>query len=360
MGTWTIDPDDLSSTRTGLGLGNVATYTVGSSNGNVPVVQSDGKLLSSIVPVTDVAPDLRLLALQSASDRIGLQDGIADPYSDASDIDASASTNEVHNSTTKYFSAVTTGDMFDVAGATITFDPAVSLAGDAYDNDLVNSASWGSGAPDNNHIQIDLGSGVTRSAISYSVAWSNNGFSSGYGTIFTYKLQGSNDGTNFTDVDSQTNITHNGNIADTYKKYSFAKTTAYRYWRIILVSSNGTYVGFAECEIEFSLAENMTLVSNAFTASSAPSNAVIGIPTVENETATINTDITAEVSRDGGTTFTACTLALKTSLGATGTKYYESASTDISGQPSGTSMKYRVKTLNDKDIEIHGTTLKWS
>ena len=101
-------------------------------------------------------------------------------------------------------------------------------------------------------------------------------------------------------------------------------------------------------------------MSNAFTATSAPSNAIIGVQTVENESATVNSDITAEVSRDGGSTFTACTLALKTSLGATGTKYYESASTDISSQPSGTSMKYRIKTLNDKDIELHGTALKWS
>ena len=42
MGTWTINPDDLSATRSGLGLGDAATKTVGTSNGNVIAADATG------------------------------------------------------------------------------------------------------------------------------------------------------------------------------------------------------------------------------------------------------------------------------------------------------------------------------
>ena len=46
--------------------------------------------------------------------------------------------------------------------------------------------------------------------------------------------------------------------------------------------------------------------------------------------------------------------------------YYEtgktlvSGSVDISGQPSGTNMKYKVETLNQKNLKLHGASLLWA
>ena len=37
-----------------------------------------------------------------------------------------------------------------------------------------------------------------------------------------------------------------------------------------------------------------------------------------------------------------------------------SGSVDISGQPSGTSMKYKVETLNSKNLKLHGASLLWA
>ena len=37
-----------------------------------------------------------------------------------------------------------------------------------------------------------------------------------------------------------------------------------------------------------------------------------------------------------------------------------SGSVDISGQPSGTSMKYKVETLNNKNLILHGASLLWA
>lgn len=58
MGTITINPDDLAATRTNLGLGTASTLNTGTSNGNVPVIGSDGKLPSSLVPASGGTVDL--------------------------------------------------------------------------------------------------------------------------------------------------------------------------------------------------------------------------------------------------------------------------------------------------------------
>jgi hypothetical protein len=104
--------------------------------------------------------------------------------------------------------------------------------------------------------------------------------------------------------------------------------------------------------------DNMTLVSNAFTATAVPTIARIATFIDPQESITINTDFTAEASRDGGTTWTAATLALVSNPVGTVEQYEGTA--DISGQPSDSDMKYRLKTLNNKDIDVTGTVFQWS
>jgi hypothetical protein len=104
--------------------------------------------------------------------------------------------------------------------------------------------------------------------------------------------------------------------------------------------------------------ENMTLVSVAYTASSTPNNARIAVQLADSLTLTPNTDFTAEVSRDGGTTWTAVTLSL-TMPSFGGVKMYE-GSVSVLGQPSGTSMKWRFKTITNKAIFASGVVLQYS
>ncbi len=58
MGTWTINPDDLAATRTGLGLGTASVVNTGTTNGNVPLVGSDGKLAGAVLPPSGGSIDL--------------------------------------------------------------------------------------------------------------------------------------------------------------------------------------------------------------------------------------------------------------------------------------------------------------
>jgi hypothetical protein len=102
-----------------------------------------------------------------------------------------------------------------------------------------------------------------------------------------------------------------------------------------------------------------TIVSNAFTASSAPTTSRI---VVFQETAsgspTLNTDIIASISRDGGSNFTTATLSDSGYVtGSSGQRILTGVAT-ISGQPSGTSMRWKLALANNQS-KIHGVSLQW-
>ncbi len=107
---------------------------------------------------------------------------------------------------------------------------------------------------------------------------------------------------------------------------------------------------------------DLTLVSTATTAEAAPTKADL-VMTYTNGagTATINTDIKGWISRDDGTTYTQATLA---SQGSTGAHTILTAhDLDISGQPSGTAMRYKITTHNQsvtKETRVHAVSLGWS
>ena len=59
--------------------------------------------------------------------------------------------------------------------------------------------------------------------------------------------------------------------------------------------------------------------------------------------------------------FTPPTSAYSTGAAAEAyTRRLVSGSVDISGQPAGTDMKYKVETLNQKNLKLHGASLLWA
>ena len=110
------------------------------------------------------------------------------------------------------------------------------------------------------------------------------------------------------------------------------------------------------------LISNMTLVSNSTAAETEPTNGNIVLTYTDGSgTATVNTDIKAYCSRDNGGTYTQMTLA---SQGTTGGHTILSAnSVNISGQPSGSAMRYKIETLSQsgaKETRIQAVSLGWS
>lgn len=107
------------------------------------------------------------------------------------------------------------------------------------------------------------------------------------------------------------------------------------------------------------LTTQMVLESITFTADFVPTRGRVLVQVQEDESITANTDLIAEISRDGGTTWTAAVLGSSHSLGA-GTVMYEDNDVDLTAQPSGSAMRYRVRTPTNKRVKIHGTVLQWA
>ena len=106
------------------------------------------------------------------------------------------------------------------------------------------------------------------------------------------------------------------------------------------------------------VATSATIVSNAFTASSEPSTSRIVVFQEDVSSTTLNTDIVASVSRDGGSNFTNVTLADEGYVtGSSGQRILSGVAT-ISGQPSGTSMRWKLALANNQS-KIHGVSLSW-
>ena len=106
---------------------------------------------------------------------------------------------------------------------------------------------------------------------------------------------------------------------------------------------------------------DMTLISTTTTAQAAPTKGdIVFTYTNGAGTTTLGTDLTAEYSADGGSTWTSMTLG---SEGTTGGHNIATAHDVALTSTSGTSMAYRIKTLNQsasKTTRIQAVSLGWS
>ena len=106
-------------------------------------------------------------------------------------------------------------------------------------------------------------------------------------------------------------------------------------------------------------ATSTTIISSAFSASSVPTTSRIVVFQENIDTPTLNTDIIASVSRDGGSNFTTATLSDSGYVtGSSGQRILTGQAT-ISGQPSGQSMRWKLALANNQ-VKIHGVSLQWA
>ena len=128
--------------------------------------------------------------------------------------------------------------------------------------------------------------------------------------------------------------------------------------------SNGgggaAYVSITVQTITFS---DLTLQSIDATAQSAPTKADFVMLYEDGAgTATLNTDIKAFISRDSGTTFTQGTLVAEGEYGSN-KKIVAFHDLDISSQPNGTSVCYKITTHNQsvsKQTRVHAVSHGWA
>jgi len=102
-----------------------------------------------------------------------------------------------------------------------------------------------------------------------------------------------------------------------------------------------------------------TIISNAFAANAVPTTSRIVVFQENIDSPTLNTDIIASVSRNGGSNFTTATLTDSGYVtGSSGQRILTGQAT-ISGQPSGQSMRWKLALANNS-VKIHGVSLQWA
>ena len=320
--------------------------------------QRTAQAIAALADVAAVETDVRLaflLIAENSGDRLNMVDGISDPFADESDIDTATSANETYDATGDYYHNPGPASV-DTGGT-----PTSAYGGTAANaNDNSDGTSWTSGSLTNftsataaqrRVLIVDLGSVKTVNQVVVDNA------SFGSGSVNTVEVQYSTDGTSystlgatFTVNTSPSSTTRTGPVSARY---------------LALYIGSGDFSGVAITVRDFEITTvgdppNMTVVSDPFTADSSPDIGRVHVQADPQDAITINTDLTAEISRDGGSTWTAATLVAAVETLADGTIAYEDSSVDISGQPSGTSMKYRLKTFNNKNVRLHGVVFQWA
>jgi len=132
-------------------------------------------------------------------------------------------------------------------------------------------------------------------------------------------------------------------------------------WRVVVNhAGEGSTVDFTSIEIKDTISTGNTnagtFLTAAQTAVSQPNTIRLVLIGKEEQTQTLNTDTVFSVSRDGGTTFSAITMAQSGNYNSSGVKIY-TGTVDVSGQPSGTSIVLKTTTTATKGFSLHGYSL---
>jgi len=326
-----------------------------------------------------ILDNLALLSFKTAVNgslsKFSLVDQAIDEFTDADGVDAANSTNETLSG--GVWSGATWGYIVEnrTTGSNVITVTGTQVGGGTFPALVNNTYNSGRTWTDNydqtgKYVRFDWGSGNAANVIEAKLYGETNMTMIGG---FVCKWQGSNDASAWTDIGSEgllLNGTGTGSELNTPTRTEtvFATNTAsYRYYQII---STGTYptnsAGHSWMEIQFKEVtawNDLTLQSVATTAEAAPTKGdVVVLMGNAAGTATLNTDFKFYISRDGGTTWTQATL---TDQGdQAGGKIIATAhNVDISSQPSGTSMKWKITTHNQastKDTRVHAVSLGWS
>lgn len=106
--------------------------------------------------------------------------------------------------------------------------------------------------------------------------------------------------------------------------------------------------------VSYDVSAEMTLVTVNQTTDAPVSHARALIEFDNTATPALNTDLTVEVTCDGGTNWTPATLSTVTAYGQGGRSVAETADAACT---AGTSFAARIKTLNSKNVPIYGLSL---
>jgi hypothetical protein len=335
------------ATAAALAATAVQAATKGVANG-VASLGADGKVPAAQLSITKTDINTLLIAVAKLKgDQVGMVAGVADDFKDTDGVNAGQSTYLRFNTTTSIID--------NVVVATNSLPPLTSNTAPsgyvALANDETGYAAYlafdGTGAfwqtvATSGWVQLKLAAARTVGAYAITVG----------GATFApsaWTLQGSNNGSTWTTIDTRT---AQAPAAASRIEYTVATPGSYLYYRLNVTAVNGgTTTRIVELELlDLPAPSALDVRSATYTAAAVPTKASIFVlaSAVSGGPIVANTNLIAEASRDNGTTWTAFTL-VKTGDLAGGMAVYEASDQSIAAQPSGTSMRWRVRTV--------GTTL---
>jgi len=279
---------------------------------------------------------------QASANNMG--DMVVDTFTDATGIHAASSSGYEWRGSPNYDvrRLATYTDETGSGTATSSSNYSGNTPAKAFDNVIHSNNTWSSdsvpstGSPQ--WLKYDFGSGNTKTIKRYTLS---NAESYPYNRTRAPKdwtFEGSNDGTNWTVLDTRSGITWNCDQCT--QMFDFTNSTAYRYYRIKVTANNGgpTFVEIAEMEIMSAPATgSATVVSVAFSEPVAPKEVMV----IASETLNTGT-MTYSVSRDNGTTWTQCT---------------KETVCNIQSQPTGTQVRWKAVITNDAELDAIAVAL---
>lgn len=360
-----------------------ATATTKAAEAAASAASVDGPLIASRLNSLEVGQasletslrsDVLRLMMQLAEirlTRVGTPHGWGDSFDVPDFVDAVASTGESYDAVGKLFRAVR--DNYEAVQSLPLMTSNTTPAGHevAADNenggaqpawwaaDGVTSGtatgSWctaSSGSPPPHWWRRKMPAGVVIKA--YRIKAANFGYPK------SWKLQGATAvGGPWTDLHS---VTSAGITPTQWTAVQVVPTPAYYdYLRVHFTDYDLTTGSMAVNEIElFKLLPpiDLDLRSVAFGAFGTPSRASLIVAAASAGAITPGTNLKGHVSRTGGANWTPATLVAKDTAG--GFTFFEALGVDISAQPAGTQMKWRVETIAPDLIDIGAVAMGWN
>ena len=378
-GKITLDVNEIPNLTTdkipNLDAGKITTGTFADARLSQSSVQQHATSFDD----NKIVNDISTLALRQASDAnrgaYNTNSQSVDVFQDDTGIDTT--TNALRNAS-EYVSTIAeiitavnafeTGDRRSEYTVTTSLSQIASVAlsdvSSGLDGDTSSSNtnnSWyfepNGGGAGGEFIQWELNNGVTKQFTGmkiYQNTANNNG---------TWKIQGSNDGSSWTDLFG--NFTWGSSATSTH---TWSNSTYYKYIRTLGIAGSTIGNSAWQYEQQFQVANKKSLTANAtgnFTGTTitAPSSVseMGAIITYQDQSGTnaLNTDIVLQLSADGGSNYSTATLTALPDF-STGIKM---AKVNDLAVTAGTQLKYKLNFANQasgsKEARIRGVALQY-
>jgi hypothetical protein len=317
---------------------------------------SSGKLVRKGEPPETAGKNDTLFALEIADlkgSRLGMIGGVADAFDDETGVDASISSGYQYNAASDYYSPLkpasvtnTVSGTGDGASVFTIFNRSFTLANGA----TVRSVGVHDNTARSHTVKIGrrVSAGVYDVVAEFTFAHPGGGWSD-YILPVPFVLP-------------STGSLVLGAVQPVATALS-RTPAADRAYKLGNISGTGQ-TGFTEDNASVSppvrldyLAADMILRSVQYPAASQPSNGRLSLQVQGSEVFSINTELVGELSRDNGTTWTAAALSLTNSF--SGVRIFEADDIDLSAQPVGSFIRWRIRTFNSKDIAVSGVVAQW-